>query len=130
MEVNVISREQIKTLYDYAWKCMETSDIAISWQREHNAFQCLRQQDITKQWSKWSKHIQKGEIDALAINNVTKTYEGKTYYLMVVQPNINDPLIDPFGIVLLGFAVSGYIYAFFKEDQRDKFYKRFVELKE
>ena len=59
-------------------------------------------------------------------NNKEAIVNGQTWYFLVVQPYKNGKMVecamDPFGLMILGEMVDGYVYAFKLKHNRDAIY--------
>lgn len=70
----------------------------------------------------WKKLAKDGKITIRFGNSKTKTTEdGLTWHFLVVQPtNEDDCQMDPFGLLIMGEMVSGFVYAFKNKKHRDQ----------
>jgi hypothetical protein len=124
-KMSLITREQIERQYQHALRvrkhrCGET---AISFYHHLKDFALLNMDETKEQMKMWRKWVKNGEIEIIAHNNKNKEVNGKMWYCLVVNPKPNTADFDPFGLMVLGEMVSGYIYAFDKEHNRDAAYK-------
>ena len=132
-EHNVIMRSDVLNKYHYVMKFVDDdkADICIAWHRQQRAFQDLREVDVKQQWRLWEDDIKQGKCDMLAVNNVTKNSpDGRVWHICVASTTDekdNEP--DAFGLMIIGFFVSGHIYAFIDKTKRDQYYQVFQDMK-
>lgn len=95
-------------------------EVAISWDpcqldiRKHN------KEEMAENMKQLRRQRKAGEIILLADNNQTRTVNGKTWYILVVQPTEDEALeINWFGMFVLDFMVGGHIIAFDRVENRD-----------
>ena len=91
--------------------------------------------ELTEQMICWRKQRKEGVIKIQPCNNRTKTIQGKTWYILVAQ-QLKDGEIENTGIDPLGFGfdegayiVTGLIYIFKHEANRDATYKYVMGIK-
>ena len=72
----------------------------------------------------WRRQCKQEIIKIREVNNLTKTIEGKPYYILVIESTESNWRFDPIG---LGFdeecIINGIIYVFKREKDRDAAYK-------
>lgn len=109
--------------------CQEcTDDIALSYISYSKQFAWFDKKQITTKSRMWRQLAVLGYFKISKYNNKEQTKYGRTWYFLVGQPcDINHKIkncnIDPFGLYILGESVSGYIYAFNTEKNRDAIYE-------
>lgn len=123
--MNFITKEQIQSQYQHALqvrqhKCGET---ALSYNHRLMDFGLMNIDETREQMKSWRKWVKEGKIEILEHNNKNKEINGKKWYCLVVNPIPNTANFDPFGLMVLGELVNGYLYAFDKEHNRDAAYK-------
>ena len=123
--MTTITKEEI----NYAWKgCianMEPSDTVIFYSvrsyKQYKKLSVMNNEEITKQAKMWRKHIRAGAIECHDYNNTENTIDGKKYYGLVVQQEDYENL-DPLGLMIMGYMVSGCIYFFISKHNRDSIF--------
>ena len=81
--------------------------------------------ELTEQMKMWRKLRKEDKLDMQEFNNKTKYIKGKPWYILVVQTpsirrGVDDIGIDPLGMGFdTPYLVSGYIYVFKHEKNRD-----------
>jgi hypothetical protein len=88
---------------------------------------------LTEQMKIWRRQRKEGKLKIEPYNNVTKKINGEDWYILVVQDPImeKNPQLDPIGMGFDGgaYLVSGLIYCFKSEHNRDATYKFVMGLK-
>jgi len=80
----------------------------------------------------WRRQRKEGKVKIEPYNNVTKKIQGEDWYILVVQDPIeeNNRGLDPIGFGFdTAYLVSGLIYCFKSEHNRDATYKFVMGLK-
>lgn len=80
---------------------------------------------LNNEMRRWRKLKKKGDIVINKENNRTLERAGKKWYVLVIQsPDENKmPNICPFSVGAFNFLVSGYVYYFSSEKNRDMVYE-------
>ena len=105
------------------------------WHRQLKLVMWGNNKELTEQMICWRKQRKEGVIKIQPCNNRTKTIQGKTWYILVAQ-QLKDGEIENTGIDPLGFGfdegayiVTGLIYIFKHEANRDATYKYVMGIK-
>jgi hypothetical protein len=119
--MSIITKEEVQRKYQHALsvrkhKCGET---ALTFNHHQKDFGLLNMDETKEQMKLWRTWIKEGKIEIIAHNNKTKDINGKKWYCLVVNPKPNNANFDPFGVMVLGELVNGFIYAFDKEVNRN-----------
>ena len=136
----VITRPQMEDQYKHAMRQrkQKVGETAITFKHAANDFGLVNQIEMTEQMKSWRLLRKSGKIKIEEYNNKTQVIEdinttlnGKKWYILVVQPTDENEniAVDPFGLMILGYMVSCYIYAFDKEVNRDAVYKYVMGIK-
>ena len=110
---NYIGMRQEKTKDDVCW---------FYFHRE-GGIAVMNIKELQEQMREWRKLAVQGKLKIMDYNNKTKkTFDGKEWYILVVQRYENGVCVseapDPTGM-LMNYMVSGFIYAFQKKSNRD-----------
>ena len=100
--------------------------IAIALHQQIGCFMWLSVADTQQQMKMWRKRAKAGELKICAYNNKEVVVDGKTWYILIVQPYKDGKLcgeIDASGLMIFGIMATGFIYAFKTEANRDMTYK-------
>lgn len=100
----------------------ETSDICWFFYHEKKGINVFNKEELQEQMKEWRKLALDGKIVIMNYNNKKQTtFDGKEWYILVVQPKDEDSNcpFDPIGSMLLGYVVCGYIYCFKTKKNRD-----------
>ena len=121
------TKEQIECQYKHALTQHLQGDLALSFISYHSQFSWFDKKTITVQSKMWRKLALNGQTKINSYNNKEVVVDGYTWYSLVVQPykpngKMDDCCFDPFGLMVLGEWVSGYIYAFKTKQNRDAIY--------
>ena len=106
-------------------------DMAFCYHHQQNEYCVMNESEIHNQFKQFKKLHKSNLLTINLKNNRTKRINGRLVYILVIQSTDKDgtlngnPHIDPLG---LGFddgcyLVSGMIYAFLKESNRDSMFK-------
>jgi len=121
------TKSQIQKQYNTAMRLKSSSDLAIYFHHQQKEFHAMNKEELGFQMKDWRKQVKKGELTIRLGNNKTRTIDGKDWHFLVIQPKDDSKLenysIDLFGALLLGFHVTGYIYAFENIKNRDMIYE-------
>jgi len=132
----IITKEKLQDQYAHIMsvrkhKCNET---AITWVHRAKEFSLLDRDEMTEQMKMWRKQAKAGELKimkynnkAFTINGMKKTeLNGKVWHCLVVQGYKGEVQeegnLSPFGCLILGYLVTGMMYAFDKAENRDAVY--------
>jgi len=101
----------------------EGNEIAVCFNREHKVFNYINNIEMKEQLKSWRKMIKQKQIEILNGNNLKLCdLRGRPFFILVITPtDENYNMIDPFGM-LLNYMVSGFIYAFDSEKNRNECY--------
>jgi hypothetical protein len=134
----LITKEGMEAQYKH---CMgmrkhKAGETAITFKHDACDFGMLNQAEMTEEMRRWRQLRKEGRIKIEEYNNklrviegINSTLNGKKWYVLTIQPIKDEVAIDPFGLFVLGYMVSGYIYAFDKEENRDAVYKYVMGIK-
>jgi hypothetical protein len=123
--MSVLCKENVIDMFELAIKnrVKKTGEIAITFAHEHKIFAYVNRDEMNIQMKMWRTQQKKGLLKIKRFNSNIGEYNGNKYYYFVVQPYKNGKMmrcnIDPMGAFIFGKLVSGYIYAFIKEENRD-----------
>jgi hypothetical protein len=106
---------------------MTSTDVCITYNARVRNYTLLNANEMKAQMIVWKtlKHA----LTIYEVNNKTLTFEGKTFYTMVLLPTSCDIEEDGADVnfcrlgMALGMLVSGYTYAFVVESNRDAVFK-------
>ena len=127
--MEILNKNELIDTYD-AFMCnrnklkKEGNEIAVCFNREHKVFNYINNIEMKEQLKSWRKMIKQKQIEILHGNNL-KLYDlrGRPFFIFVITPTDEKyNMIDPFGM-LLNYMVSGFIYAFDSEKNRNECYK-------
>ena len=101
----------------------EGNEIAVCFNREHKVFNYINNIEMKEQLKSWRKMIKQKQIEILQGNNLKLCdLRGRPFFIFVITPTDEKyNMIDPFGM-LLNYMVSGFIYAFDSEKNRNECY--------
>ena len=101
----------------------EGNEIAICFNREHKVFNYINNIEMKEQLKNWRKMLKQKQIEILQGNNLKLCdLRGRPFFIFVITPTDEKyNMIDPFGM-LLNYMVSGFIYAFDNEKNRNECY--------
>jgi len=89
--------------------------------------------EMIQQAKIWRTQKRQGDLIMRECNNQTKLVQGQKWYIFVVQNTDMscNPQLDPLGLGIDegSFMVSGFIYWFKAEHNRDAIYKYVMEIK-
>ena len=99
----------------------EKTDICWGYNQNVSRICVFDEEELHQQMKVWRTMALEGKIIIMNYNNMKrKTFDGKEWYILVVQPKeLEDAPLDPVGTMLLGFMVSGYIYCFKNKKNRN-----------
>jgi len=129
---SIYTREELLYYYKNMLETREKNDNVFFLHQKLKAF-CIFNNDELKQQAKlWRKSAREGKIQILKENCMSSKIEGKEWFFLVVQPtkNLDDYSFEPVGACLLGVFVSGFIYCFEHEVNRDIIRKYVMDTKE
>ena len=121
--------DMLKSMYSQAISVLEPTDLVIFLRQGmlDSGFFRFNKAEMHQTMKTWRKSVKKGELEILLCNNKTvTTFDGKTWYMLVVQPTDKIDEVawcDPAGVHLLGELVDGWIYMFRSEANRDAIQK-------
>lgn len=115
--VIVHTKDTLK-LIRHTVKNMGTKDVCFSVIHDMMMMSVFNNEEMNDQMRLWKDLAKQGHLTVLECNNQTREIDGKNYYLMTITPCPNTANFDPIGMSL-GFMVSGYIYVFKMEKNRD-----------
>lgn len=124
MPFTVFTPENTKEYYYQILKQMKPTDIA--WAYNHTNLECgsYSAENMRLCMKAWRILAKLGDVRIEEFNDRTKTIDGKEWHFLVVQTtDPSENLLDPIGMCLYGFTVSGTIYSFKSKDNRDKIRK-------
>lgn len=128
MNLELIQIDNLKDHFDSIRSTMKKSDMCITYQKNNQAFDLLDREELNSQFKDFRKMKLEGSIIINPNNNKSVTdHNNKIWYTLVIQEAVNS-VFDPnsgfnkdicrLGMVF-GTHVSGAIYAFRKEENRD-----------
>lgn len=123
----LISKKDITEAYNETMDGKEPTDLCVFFHAKEMAFSVMNKDELNEQMKSWRKQAKGKTVKMRKANNKTKTYDGKEWHILVVQPYDDEKLAhynpDPFSLLLLGFYVNGYVYAFDNIKNRDMIYE-------
>lgn len=126
----LMSCKQVQRILKNVVQNKEKNDVCFSLIRRVADISVFNNEEMKPQQIAWKKLRKEGKLVIQPCNNIAKIIGGKTFYILVVQPTdetgeITNAGIDPLGIGFDegAYLVSGYIYIFKKEINRDSVYK-------
>jgi len=127
--MEILNKNELIDTYD-AFMCnrnklkKEGNEIAVCFNREHKVFNYINNIEMKEQLKSWRKMIKQKQIEILHGNNLKLCdLRGRPFFILVITPTDEKyNMIDPFGM-LLNYMVSGFIYAFDSEKNRNECYK-------
>ena len=137
----VFTKKHVEFLYEEMKKQIKPSDSVMF--IHHNNFRnskgqsgmcLLNNTEMKQQLRDWKKFAKQGELNILTHNSKSRTlYDGSIWHFLTIQYPNEDVGLDPLGMMLFGFTVTGLIYAFKSKVNRDicqDYIMKFVEQKE
>jgi hypothetical protein len=126
-----VSCKEIEPLLAYTIKDRQKhrDETFFYWHKRAKKVMWGNNKELTEQMIVWRKQRKEGTLIIQPCNNCTKIIQGKTWYILVVQQQKDNEIehtgFDPLG---LGFdegayVVTGFIYIFKHEANRDATYK-------
>lgn len=98
-------------------------DICWFYHHTEHGIAVMNIEELQEQMRSWRKLALGGKIKIMDYNNKTRNIFNKEWHILVVQPYEDGEQVpqnpDPVGCMLMGYMVSGYIYAFQKKENRD-----------
>jgi len=121
------NKEMIECMYNQSLTQHRQGDLALSFISHQSQFGWFDKKTITAQSKIWRKLALTGQSKINSFNNKEVVVDGYTWYFLVVQPykpngKFAPCNFDPFGLMVLGEMVCGYIYAFKTKQNRDAIY--------
>jgi hypothetical protein len=114
----LIQMKDTMKLINHTIKNMGTKDVCFCVIHDIMAMSVFNNEEMKRGLGLWKDLAKKNKLTVLECNNQTREINGKNYYLMTITPRPNNANYDPIGMAL-GFMVSGYIYVFRQEKNRD-----------
>ena len=127
-------RTDIKKKYNGVLKLKKSSDLCLFFHHDEKEFGLLNKHELEQQMRYWKKEVKANKLKIREYNNQTKIVDGKEWHILVIQPYDDNKLPDYspclFGMLVLNFGVSGYIYAFDNKNNRDMIYQYVMNTKQ
>lgn len=105
------------------------------WHRQVKQVMWGNNKELTEEMICWRKQRKEGTLIIQPCNNRTKVIQGKTWFILVIQ-QLKDSEIEDIGLDVLGlgfddgaYVVTGLIYIFKHEANRDATYKYVMGIK-
>jgi hypothetical protein len=129
----IISREQIQREMQWIINDKRKDEIGFTYIAHMNDYSYFDKALMTDQMKLWRKLAKEGTIVIQEYNHRSPTICGKQFYTFVLQNADleSNPLIDRVGFAFDdgAFLVSGHIYCFRKQENRDSIYKYVMGIK-
>jgi predicted transcriptional regulator len=116
--MSVIIPKQVLEHIEHTLVQLDKTDVCISVIHTTGDISAYNNDEMREQMVVWKDLAKQGKLVVRECNNRTRQIKGKDHYLLTIQPVPNDTNMDPIGLAL-DFMVSGYIYLFKKEVNRD-----------
>jgi predicted transcriptional regulator len=116
--MSVIIPKQVLEHIEHTLVQLDKTDVCISVIHTTGDISAYNNDEMREQMVVWKDLAKQGKLVVRECNNQTRQIKGKDHYLLTIQPVPNDTNMDPIGLAL-DFMVSGYIYLFKKEVNRD-----------
>jgi hypothetical protein len=111
----------------------QRKETSFSWIHRLKMVSWMTNAEMIQQAKIWRTQKRQGNLIIQEYNNHAKVIQGQTWYIFVVQNTDMDcnPQLDPLGLGIDegSFMVSGMIYWFKAEHNRDAIYKYVMEIK-
>jgi hypothetical protein len=125
--MSVLKRESVEKQYAYAISDRRPNEICITYIHRLHGFSWFNKTIMNKQMKLWRKDAKENKIKMGLYNNkTTKDEQNNTWYILVVQEYCDGEMeecnFDPMGLFIMGEMVSGFMYAFQSESNRDAVY--------
>jgi hypothetical protein len=117
----VIKRDEMMKRIRHTIKGMGTKDVCFTLVRDVMMMSVFNNDEMKDQMILWKDLAKKGKLNLFEENKQMREIDGKKYHLLTITPCPNAGNFDPVGMAL-GFMVSGYIYVFRQEKNRDAVY--------
>jgi hypothetical protein len=125
MSVSIFTREKavdmyqemINSHYDFG------TDVCWTFARVPRAMSMMNHKELRIQCNQWKPLIDNGTIACLECNKKTFVIDGKTWHILVIQPQADDYYMDAISPLLAGYVVSGYVYWFQHQKDRDSCFR-------
>jgi hypothetical protein len=120
--MTTIHRNDIAHLYINMINDKTSKDICWCYNQQFNGIGLYTEGSLHDQMKMWRTMALEGKIEIMNYNNMKrKTFDGKEWYIMVIQPKEDDDSVplDPVGMMLLGVLVSGFVYCFESKKNRN-----------
>lgn len=111
-------------------KTESNNEVAICYNKQHKAFNYINKDEMKLQLKNWRKMLRAKQIELLEGNNLLlHDTRGRPFFILVITPTDDTyNAIDPFGLVL-DYVVSGFIYAFDNEKNRNECFNYLNKIK-
>jgi len=119
----IIHRNDMARKYIHMLKEKTKEDISWTYIVSKREIGVMNIKETQQQMKEWRKLALQGKLKIMDYNNKTKNIFNKEWHILVVQPYEDGEQVpqnpDPVGCMLMGYIVSGFIYAFQKKENRD-----------
>jgi hypothetical protein len=128
------TRPKMMKQYNHMLGMKTSSDLGVYFHHQQKQFTLLNKAELNQQMKQWRQLAKDEKLIIRSQNNKSFTDEnGKEWHILVIQPFDEDKMknfmSDPFGMLVLGFMVTGYIYAFDNINNRDMIYNYVMKIK-
>ena len=119
----ILNRNDIARNYFGMLQEKTKDDICWFYHHKEHGIVIMNIKELQEQMRTWRKLALEGKLKIMDYNNKTKNVFNKEWHILVVQVYQDGEQVpqnpDPAGYMLMGYLVSGYIYAFKKKENRD-----------
>jgi len=122
----LINGDNVRSVFNNSLKDWKPNEICLSFIPNRGTSELFTNEIMKEQMKIWRKLAKQGKIKIMEYNNKTKMVNDVEHYTLVVQPYKNDKMsdcdFDVMGLFCLGEMVSGYMYLFKNQKNRDTIY--------
>ena len=119
----IINRNELARNYFGMLQEKTKNDICWFYHHTEHGIGVMNIKELQEQMSYWRKLALEGKAKIMDYNNKTKNVFNKKWHILVVQAYDDGEQVphnpDPAGCMLMGYMVSGFIYAFKTKKNRD-----------
>lgn len=118
---NIIIGSSIQRDFEEITRTRAKGEVAISWHREMSAVNAIGDEECYDDMKMFRRLIKQGVCSVRKCNNVEFTFNGKTFYTLIVNAKTAVPA--PISLHVGERLVNGYEYHFYNKQNRDKLYE-------
>lgn len=126
MSVSIFTREKAVDMYQHMINNHYDfgTDVCWTFARVPRDMSMMNHKELRIQCNQWKPLIDNGTIACLECNKKTFVIDGKTWHILVIQPQADDDYyMDAVSPLLAGYVVSGYVYWFQHQKDRDSCFR-------